>query len=151
MHFSCCQKQGTPLTCPILPSCFLAARPILSKDAAPFSWGPGMVIATGNLHQTLTSLNHELQSPDLSRRLAAINALAGLGPRRRREVLSLVESLKDRSVFVRKSAALALGEIGSRTAVFALRRALADEDASVRRCAALALMNIGEESSSVAA
>lgn len=110
-----------------------------------------MSLAIGNLHRTLQSLSLALQSSDLSSRLAAIGSLACLGCKARRAVPSLLESLHDHRATVRKSAALALGEIGSRDAVGPLRGALGDEDASVRRCAALALMNIGADSSRVAA
>jgi len=110
-----------------------------------------MSVAIGNLRLTLVSLSQALQAPDQTRRLEAIGSLACLGCRARRAVPSLIESLKDQSAAVRRSAVLALGAIGSRDAVPPLRGALGDTDASIRRCAALALMNIGAESSSVAA
>jgi len=104
-----------------------------------------------NLRVTLESLNEALHSSDPGVRLDAIGSLGCLGCKARRAVPALVEALKDRSIPVRKMAALALGEIGSQGATRALRDALQDEDARVRRCAALALMNIGAEATTVAA
>jgi HEAT repeat protein len=110
-----------------------------------------MAVTIGNLRLTLESLSEALQSSDPSVRLDAITSLGRLGRKARRAVPALVEALKDHSVPVRKLAALALGEIGSRDAVRGLRHLLHDEDARVRRCAALALMNIGAEATTVAA
>jgi HEAT repeat protein len=110
-----------------------------------------MSVAIGNLRLTLVSLCQALDSPDLARRLEAIGSLAFLGCKARRAIPGLIESLSDPRVTVRKSATLALGEIGSREVIAPLRRVLGDTDASVRRCAGLALMNIGAESTCVAA
>ena len=110
-----------------------------------------MVVATANLRLTLESLSEALHSSDPSVRLDAIGSLGCLGCKARRAVPALLDALKDDSVAVRKQAALALGEIGSRASIWALRDALHDEDARVRRCAALALMNIGAEAIALAA
>jgi len=110
-----------------------------------------MAATFGNLRLTLESLSEALQSPDQTVRLDAIGSLGHLGCKARRAVPVLLDALKDDSAAVRKQAALALGEIGSRASIRALRDALQDEDARVRRCAVLALMNIGAEATTVAA
>jgi len=110
-----------------------------------------MAATFGNLHLTLESLSEAIQSPDQTVRLDAISSLGCLGRKAKRAVPILVEALKDDSVAVRKLAALALGEIGSRASIRPLRDVLQDDDAAVRRCAALALMSMGAEATTVAA
>jgi HEAT repeat protein len=99
----------------------------------------------GNLRLTVASLSQAVQSPDLGVRLQAIGSLGCMGRKSKQAVPSLIGALKDQSSSVRKLAALALGEIGSKAATVGLQEALQDQDASVSRSAALALMNIGAD------
>jgi HEAT repeat protein len=76
-----------------------------------------------------------------------IKAVRQLGDQQRdaeQTVPVLIESLKDKSVNVRRSAALGLGEFGDRAkdAVPALQAAQSDQDARVREAAGIALSRI---------
>jgi HEAT repeat protein len=104
-----------------------------------------MVVDTRNLRVALRDLNAALKCYDPWVRLDAINSLGRLGRKAGRIVPALLEALEDDNAVIRQHAALALGEIGSQTAIRPLRRALHDEDARVRRCALLSLMNLGAE------
>ena len=84
--------------------------------------------------------------PDPEARLDAIRALIKLGPTARPGVPAICAATKDRIVFVRRGAAIALGIItpASPEAVEALMGALIDPDAVVVDNAAHGLMGIGD-------
>jgi HEAT repeat protein len=71
----------------------------------------------------------------------AIDALVKMGPT---AVDPLIDALKDRNLYLRKGAALALGQIKDPRAVDPLIAVLEDESSSVRRNAAQALGEIGD-------
>jgi HEAT repeat protein len=87
----------------------------------------------------------DLESEDVSVRMAALLALRELGPIAWPAVPALIEALDDPLVPVRKSAAGALGGIGesAQPAAPALARALSDPHRFVRSWAAMALYEIG--------
>jgi len=70
-----------------------------------------------------------LQTKDVPARYGAAEALAALGPQARLARCALEQALQtDTSVHVRKSAALALGELGDQDAEASLREALRHDD-----------------------
>jgi hypothetical protein len=89
----------------------------------------------------------DLDSSDMSSRYHAAENLASLGPKAIGAVPSLLKTLScDSNGLVRKSAALALGEIGCSSAVSDLQRcALSDDDKFVRQRALQALKVLGFE------
>src|SRR3954470_10300000 len=93
----------------------------------------------------LPELVRRLKHPDTADRRAAAAALGRLGPKAGPAVPALAEALSDEDLYVRRLAALALGDIGAGGAVPALIEALGDEDEGARRRAAVALGEIGPE------
>jgi len=86
----------------------------------------------------------ELQKVETHKRYHAAEALAMIGPNASKAVPSLLKSLRqDSSIYVRKSAALALGEIGDASARFELSCAASeDENVYVRDMAQQALQQL---------
>jgi len=88
-----------------------------------------------------------LNGHDADRRLAAMQALRGMGENARPAVEALSASLGDADARIRLAAAETLGELGpvARDAVPDLSLALKDPDANVRRAASEALLRIAQE------
>ncbi len=116
-------------------------------------WLPGvalaMVLSVPALWATpadsAAKLKEQLKSPDEKVRIAAIDALAQLGPAAKEAVAELTAQLDDKSPRVRARAARALRALGPAAQSSAARLAelTTDPDARVRRMAVAALHTIG--------
>jgi len=90
-------------------------------------------------------LTDEVRNHRTSHRVVAVSALAVIGARA--DVVSLLKAaLRDKDADVRKSAALALGELKVRSAMPELRAVLEDESTEVGFAAADALWKMGDRS-----
>jgi HEAT repeat protein len=103
---------------------------------------------SANPELSLPELIAGLKSPDWAERFQAAYLLGQLGPRAALAVGTLVDTLLDGDMHVRKMAVVALGDIGTEAtpAVEALGRILRnDPEETVRRRAAVALGEIGAQ------
>lgn len=116
---------------------------IVSLDHRDFDvqWRAARALGTMGADATLP-LIHVLGYPDINTRLGAIEALGAIRDPRAISVLAAILASHETSE-LRWAAALALGEIGDRTAVPALLAALRDTNRYVRYGAAKALEQVG--------
>jgi HEAT repeat protein len=116
---------------------------IVSLDHREFDvqWRAARALGTMGADATLP-LIHVLGYPDINTRLGAIEALGAIRDPRAINVLAAILASRETSE-LRWAAALALGEIGDRTAVPALLAALRDTNRYVRYGAAKALEQVG--------
>jgi HEAT repeat protein len=90
-------------------------------------------------------VKNDIQSHKTTRRTTAIAALAVIGPRP--DVLALLEeALQDRDATVRKTAAIALGDLQAQDSKPALRARLDDDSSEVEFAAANSLWKMGDRS-----
>jgi HEAT repeat protein len=116
---------------------------IVSLDHRDFDvqWRAARALGTMGADATLP-LIHVLGYPDINTRLGAIEALGAIRDPRAINVLAAILASRETSE-LRWAAALALGEIGDRTAIPALLAALRDNNRYVRYGAAKALEQVG--------
>jgi len=96
---------------------------------------------------TFEAALRDLRSGDVRARVAAADALGDLpeGEDRAAATDALIAALEDERFEVRRSAALALGELGGDPAVRRLIATLEDRHPEVRQAAAIALGRVGDE------
>jgi HEAT repeat protein len=131
------RHQRTALALAALLACGLAPR----ASAAPIDNDPEYK------GRPLSAWLKDLDSRDADARVAALKAVAALGPAAAAATPALIEALGDRSAYVRRLAADALGAIGpdARAAAVPLARLATDPDDRLRWAAGEALGRLGPE------